>query len=302
MSEIKTRKEILFLYEVIDSNPNGDPLEGNKVRIDSETQQAIVTDVRLKRTVRDYLISQGKDVFVRPVYEGTKLLTKKNVLDRDLGKNVNEDAVLQKYIDLRLFGATIAEKDARITFIGPIQFRFGRTLHPVEPQFYKGTTVFPSKEKKLVGGKEEDVEQGTFTDIHKIPYGLISFYGVVNENAAKETKLTEDDVNLLYEGLWNGTKNLVTRSKFSHNPKLLLVIDYKEPNFFIGDIDRLISPNCEKPPRKFSEIGINFDSLLDEVDNVKEKIKKLGVQTTGGKKDITSNFKEELQKILNTLS
>lgn len=292
MSEIKTRKEILFLYEVIDSNPNGDPLEGNKVRIDSETQQAIVTDVRLKRTVRDYLISKGSPVFVRPVYEGTKLLTKKKVLEKDLGSEVSKDKVIDKYIDLRLFGATIAEEKARITFTGPVQFRFGRTLHPVEEQSHKGTTVFPSEEGK---------EQGTFTDIHKIPYGLISFYGIVNENAAKETKLTEDDVNLLYEGLWNGTKNLITRSKFSHNPKLLLVVDYKEPNFFIGDIDRLISSNCEKPPRKFSEIGINFDSLLDGIDNVKEKIKKLGVQTTGGKKDITSNFKEELQKILNTL-
>jgi len=192
---------------------------------------------------------------------------------------------------LRLFGATIAETEARITCTGPVQFRFGRTLHPVEPQFYKGTTVFPSGEGK---------EQGTFTDIHKIPYGLIAFYGVVNENAAKDTKLTQEDVNLLYEGIWNGTKNLITRSKFSHNPKLLVVIDYKEPNFFIGDIDKLLSSGIKKP-RKFEEVGINFSNLLDKIGSASGKIHQITVYTPEGQNVVKSGFKEEMRKILQNL-
>jgi len=289
---IKTRKEILFLYEVIDSNPNGDPLEGNKVRIDSETQEAIVTDVRLKRTVRDYLISKGEKVFTRPVWENGELLEKRNILKKDFSKEkISKEEVLKYYIDLRLFGATIAEKEARIICTGPVQFRFGRTLHPVEPQFYKGTTVFPSGEGK---------EQGTFTDIHKIPYGLIAFYGVVNENAAKDTKLTEEDVNLLYEGMWNGTRSLITRSKFSHNPKLLIVIDYKDQNFFIGDIDRLLSSDKQKP-RRFEDVGVNFSNLLNRIGNASEKIKQIKVYISEEPTTINKNFKEELEKTIQSL-
>jgi CRISPR-associated protein Csh2 len=75
---------------------------------------------------------------------------------------------------------------------------------------------------------------------YNISYGLIGFHGVINENAAKHTQLSDTDVNELVEGLWNGTKNLLTRSKKGHIPRLLIKVDYSQKGFFIGDLlDRL---------------------------------------------------------------
>ena len=65
MSKIENRSEILFLYDIENANPNGDPNDENKPRIDEETGKNIVTDVRLKRTIRDYLMVNGHDIFVR---------------------------------------------------------------------------------------------------------------------------------------------------------------------------------------------------------------------------------------------
>jgi len=223
MSDVLTsRHEILFLYDVKDSNPNGDPIDENKPRIDEETGVNIVTDVRLKRTIRDYLHDNKKmEVFVREVKkEDGNLKTKEDRLD-DLQINSPED-LINKCIDIRLFGATAAIKERTITFTGPVQFKFGRSLHRVKLDYVKGTTVMPSKEAR---------KQGTFTEVYTLPYSLIVFHGIANENAARYTQMTSQDYELLMEAIWNGTKNLISRSKFGQMPRLLLDIEYKDPNF-----------------------------------------------------------------------
>jgi CRISPR-associated protein Csh2 len=104
---IKNRSEILFLYDVKDANPNGDPVDENKPRIDEETGVNIVTDVRLKRTVRDYLYEyKGQEVFIREIRkEDGKLKTKEERLD-DFG----DASIIDRCIDIRLFGSTTAVK------------------------------------------------------------------------------------------------------------------------------------------------------------------------------------------------
>jgi CRISPR-associated protein Csh2 len=270
MSEIvSNRSEILFLYDVKDINPNGDPLDENKPRIDEETMQNLVTDVRLKRTVRDYLYDfLDEEVFVREVRkEDETLKTKEERLD-DLKIDSAED-LTNACVDIRLFGATAAVKKRTITLTGPVQFRIGRSLHKVQLKFIKGTTVYPS---------DKGSKQGTFTEMHVLPYSLICFYGVVNENAAKHTRLTEEDVDKLMEGLWNGTKNLISRSKVGQIPRLLLKVNYNEKNYHIGDLDSMIKLESDKRDEELrdpQDYVLDAANLLETLKANKHKIKSI---------------------------
>ncbi|MDN5330864.1 MAG: CRISPR-associated protein Csh2 [Tepidanaerobacteraceae bacterium] len=251
MACIKNRSEILFLYDVTDANPNGDPVDENKPRIDEETGVNIVTDVRLKRTVRDYLYYyKNLDVFVLELRDDKGNLKTKE--DRLADFKDNEE-IIKKCIDVRLFGATTAVKDKTMTLTGPVQFKYGRSLHRVNVMYVKGTTVMPSG---------QDKKQGTFTEKYILPYSLIAFYGIVNENAAANQgiDLTEEDVMYLLEGLWNGTKNLISTSKAGQMPRLLLQVVYKEKNFHTGELDKRIKFVSEKNDEEIRDIK---DGVLD---------------------------------------
>jgi CRISPR-associated protein Csh2 len=298
MSElIKNRSEIVFLYDIKDANPNGDPLDENKPRIDEETGINIVTDVRLKRTIRDYLmnfkdyngkINIDKDIFVREIEipDSQGCIQDGKTRAKDFKENSEE--VLKKCIDVRLFGAVIPlegkakkkkveepekeEKEDRkgrsITYTGPVQFRMGRSLHKVELKHIKGTGAFASK---------PGATQKTFREEDILPYSLISFYGIINENAAQYTKLTEDDIYLLLEGMWNGTKNLISRSKVGQMPRLLLKVNYKEQNYHIGDLDKLITIKdieqmSQEKIRDISGFELDASKLINTLNNNKNKI------------------------------
>ncbi|CAG0995730.1 hypothetical protein METP3_02936 [Methanosarcinales archaeon] len=292
MSEIKNRSEILFLYDVTYANPNGDPMDENKPRIDEETGINIVTDVRLKRTIRDYLINfknKKDEIFVKEIVKDDgKQKTREERIEEENIKTLNDAEKLPaKYLDLRLFGATIGlkakkpkpgedeekgQKGTSLTWTGPVQFKFGRSLHKVALTFVKGTTVMPSK---------EGLAQGTFTEKYVLPYSLIAFYGIINENAASNQRLmvTEADVSLMLEGIWNGTKNLISGSKFGQVPRLLVQVVYKEGNFYIGELDkriaRITNKTSDKEIRDISDLKIDITNLLKALTDNKDKIEKI---------------------------
>ncbi len=316
---IKNRSEILFLYDVKDANPNGDPVDENKPRIDEETRVNIVTDVRLKRTIRDYLINfknKYNEIFVKEIVEEDgKQKTRENRIEEEGIKTLEDAAKLLKYLDIRLFGATIGlkgskgkkkeeseDKDAKgssITWTGPVQFKYGRSLHKVNLTFIKGTTVMPSK---------EGLAQGTFTERYILPYSLIVFYGIVNENAAKTQNipLTDEDVDLMIEGMWNGTKNLISGSKFGQMPRLLMQIVYKEgQNFHIGELDKLISLISEitdEAIRDISEVKIDITKLLNTLNNYKEKIEKIRIKVDDRVKFVKESKEIDLKSALSGFS
>lgn len=274
---IKNRQEILFLYDVTDANPNGDPLDENKPRIDEETGINIVTDVRLKRTIRDYLYSykgfdgsEGKDIFVRELASEKTTGGIKDGKARAKDFKENLDEILEKAIDIRLFGGVIPLDKASITFTGPVQFNMGRSLNKVNLKHIKGTGAFASGDGKA---------QKTFREEYILPYSLISFHGIINENAAKETRLTDEDVELMDEAIWNGTKNLITRSKMGHMPRLMLRVVYKaEQNFFIGDLQNkveLVFDTAEEKIRTIKDFAIKMDELINELIEYKDKIEKV---------------------------
>lgn len=271
---VKNRSEILFLYDVTDANPNGDPMDENKPRIDEETGLNIVTDVRLKRTIRDYLHDyKKKDIFILEIRDDKgKLRTKEDRL-KDFKNNPQE--VIKDCIDIRLFGATTAVEDQTMALTGPVQFKYGRSLHKVDLTYVKGTTVMPSAAEK---------KQGTFTERYILPYSLIAFYGVVNENAVSAQHLgtTDEDISLMLEGIWNGTKNLISGSKFGQIPRLLMQVVYKEGNFYIGELDKRISLSTnttnDKEIRDISDVKIDITNLTKALDCYKGKIEKISLK------------------------
>lgn len=230
---IQNRSELLFLYDVKYANPNGDPMDANRPRIDEDSKHCLVTDVRLKRTIRDYLMNNGYsgeknskgDIFIRD--ENGKPVTgaKRGESYKD------KDEFKEKFIDVRLFGGVSAVGKKKFNFTGPVQFGMGKSLHQVKENFIKGTGAFATK---------EGADQKTFREEYNITYGLIGFHGIINETAATHTELTDEDISAFLKGIWFGTKELISRSKKGHMPRLLIKIDY-EPGYYIGDLIELLS-------------------------------------------------------------
>jgi CRISPR-associated protein Csh2 len=275
MSEIiNKRSEILFLYDIENANPNGDPLNENRPRFDTEDSTVLVTDVRLKRTIRDYWYeykgfngTNGSDVFVRETTynEGDKEYIKDG---KRRAKDFNEqvEKILNTCIDIRTFGGVIPLSNASITRIGPVQFQMGRSLNKTEIIEEQGTGAFASGDKKA---------QATFRTEYKIPYAIIGFNGIINEKSAQYSKMTDYDKELLLEGIWDGTKSLISRSKFGQTPLLLMVIDYNEP-FYIGSLRQRIKLDTgevnEMQIRNVKDYKIDVSELVEELKANKDKI------------------------------
>jgi len=269
MTTINNRSELLFLYDIQHANPNGDPNDENKPRIDEETGRNIVTDVRLKRTIRDYLFENKKqEIFVREITfdDGTIQDGKTRAADFGKDRKTVTENVLEKCIDVRLFGSTIPLEKDSVTFTGPVQFKMGQSLHPVKIEYIKGTGAFASKPKS---------KQKTFREEYVVAYSLIAFHGIINENAAKHTRLTDNDVGLLIESIWNGTKGLISRSKFGQMPRLFIKVNYSAENFFIGDLDHLVkikTDKLEEELRSPEDYKLDVCRLLKAVDKYNDKI------------------------------
>ncbi|WP_374165240.1 type I-B CRISPR-associated protein Cas7/Csh2 [Arcticibacter sp. MXS-1] len=280
MSElIKNRSEILFLYEIENANPNGDPLNENRPRFDNEDASVIVSDVRLKRTIRDYWFEYkgydgkgDKDIFVRETRysEGDKEYVSDGKR-RALSFSESREKVLNSCIDIRVFGGVLPLKNDSITLTGPTQFQMGRSLHKTEVVTEQGTGAFAAGDKK---------SQATFRTEYKLPYALIGFNGVINEKAAQYSLMSEDDKNLLTEGIWEGTKNLISRSKFGQNPVLLIVINYTG-SFYIGNLRQRLRIESEKNDlalRGLEDFQIDLSAILAELKANRDKIESVDIR------------------------
>ncbi len=278
---LNNRSEILFLYDIENANPNGDPLNENRPRFDTESSTILVTDVRLKRTIRDYWYeykgfngNEGKDVFVRETTykDGDKEYIKDG---KRRAKDFDEqvERILKTCIDIRVFGGVIPLSNASITKIGPVQFQMGRSLNKTEIIEEQGTGAFASGDNK---------SQSTFRTEFKVPYAIIGFNGIINEKAAYYSQMSVEDKELLLEGIWEGTKNLISRSKFGQTPLFLLTIDYNEP-FYIGNLRQRIRLNTgeknELQIRGVEDYQLEITGLLDALKEHKDKIKNVTLRT-----------------------
>ena len=281
--------EILFIYDAKMCNPNGDPDEENKPRMDYLTNRNLVSDVRLKRYIRDYLQSKGYEIWVSKIEEEivdatTRLQTLAEKYNEEKGKKVDIkkpdknfiEWLLDTLIDVRFFGATMPikggeERGGGLNFTGPIQFTWGYSLNPVE--------IMPSSSiTSTFAGRGE--EYGTIGKDWRVYYSLIAFYGIVSSKRAEKTKLKVEDILLLDNTLIEAIPSeATTRSKIGQNPRLLIRVEYHKGNF-IGDFRRYvqIKPKENKNIdniRDITDFELDISNLNTTLESIKKRINKI---------------------------
>ena len=222
MSEVlKTRYEFVILFDVENGNPNGDPDAGNMPRIDPETGHGIVTDVCLKRKIRNYVETVKEDSTDYRIYvkDGVPLnrsdaeaYRELDVTDKTVKEKKKEDPELDRKIrdwmcknfyHIRTFGAVVT------TFVkaalncgqvrGPVQLGFARSVEPVTPQALTIARITQATQKDI-----EEKGSHTLGDKFIIPYGLYRCEGYISANLARKvTGFTEEDLSLLWEAILN---------------------------------------------------------------------------------------------------
>jgi len=277
------KSEILFLYESTYSMPNGDPFTGEQ-RYDDETKKALVSDVRIKRFIRDYFVENGRDVYVindkSQLREGVKgsgaalrMLSLKNkfkddesVLREGKKGKIEFDAlkILQKCIDVRLFGGISTEEGDAVNLTGAVQFALlNPSLNSTDLRIHQNTSVFSSSEEKSRGAI------GTTT---VVPYSINQIHGWINPFSAKHTGLTEEDIGEMFKALWESVNNANTRTKSNQNSLLLIQIVYSEPNKKLYGVDRfikLVSEKRDEQIRTSDDYSLDFSALKEIADNDK---------------------------------
>lgn len=270
-SKIVKRRGIIYVYGFEWCNPNGDPSFDNEPRIFGE--RVFVTDVFLKRRIRDYIYSKlGKEVFVREIIneKGERVTPEERVRDlikdeKDL--NTIKKKLLENCWDLRVFGFLIPipgkekEEGLSIKSIGPTQISFGISLNKVEKMDVSITNVMASKEEKKKGG--------AIGKKYVVPVAIVEHFIFINNITAKETNMSEDDYKSLIETLQN-LKLAPTLSTSSKNstPLFIVEIEFYENRYanFFGLLDA--KEKTEKPT-SLRDYEIDTTRLFEKINELK---------------------------------
>jgi len=281
---IKNNSEILFLYDAKMCNPNGDPDDENKPRMDYIRNINLVSDVRLKRYIRDYLMNyKNQEIFVCKVdgetVDATNRLKelinkyaeeiKKDEKMKDLFKDNKPDEkklsnhlpwLLSKLTDVRLFGATMPLKSEKgkgtsISFTGPIQFNWGYSLNKVTGPMESNTIT-----STFAGAGEE---HSTMGKDYRVAYSLIAFHGIISAKRAEYTELIDKDIELFDDAMINAIPmEATTRSKTGQETLLYIRVEYTSADFFSGDFRRYIKIK-DKEWDDTTKLGSITDYILD---------------------------------------
>lgn len=262
------KREFIFLYDAKDCVPNGDPFTGEQ-RYDEDVQMALVSDVRLKRYIRDFIDFNYENETIFYSDKSGKKTTGLRASEESVKKDnptENLKELKKKCIDVRLFGTVVAKgkgknEEYNIQATGAVQFKlFNRTLNKVFLPTTQNTTIMKSGEDKT---------QGSMATFSYLPYGLFSCVGYFNPTTAKENLINEDlkDLEKMKIALWNEINTKNTRSKAGQQSRLFIDIEYNDDYYKIPDIEYSISLKDEKKfkYRKFDDIKADLDfSKLEE--------------------------------------
>lgn len=300
------KSEILFLYESAYSTPNGDPFTGEQ-RYDDETKQILVSDVRIKRFIRDYLALFGHEIYV---VSDTSLAVAKESGSAARMKSLKakyKDTkaaldILKKCIDVRMFGGISTEEKDNANITGAVQFALlNPSLNEVDLRIHQTTSVFVSSVEK---------KQGAIGTTTVVPYSLNQIHGWINPFSAEQTGLTEADVQILFSALWESINNANSRSKSNQNSMLLLNIVYTEPNKKIYRAEKLIKMNPKdnkrsEQVRHFEDYDFDFSKLYEAInaDIVEEvqyytEIPALENKLIAGQSKFTKMTLENISKVI----
>ncbi|MEA4883025.1 MAG: type I-C CRISPR-associated protein Cas7/Csd2 [Clostridia bacterium] len=205
---VDRRYEFVLFFDVENGNPNGDPDAGNMPRIDPETSHGLVTDVCLKRKIRNYveLTRGGQEGFEIYVKEGVVLNTQhrraytdQNIepVSKKLANNELTKFMCEHFYDIRTFGAVMTTEVNCGQVRGPVQLNFARSIDPIVPQEVTITRVAVTSEKDA---ERKEHEMGRK---HIVPYALYRSEGYVSAPLAERTGFSEEDLSLLWEALIN---------------------------------------------------------------------------------------------------
>ena len=271
---LKNRYEFVLLYDVENGNPNGDPDAGNMPRIDPETGYGIVTDVCLKRKIRNYveMITSDKAGYRIYVKEGIPLnqnhveAYKANGLES--GEKVSLSDVQKarrwmcaNFFDVRTFGAVMTTGDNCGQVRGPVQLNFSRSIDPITQQEVTIT-------RQTVTRIEDAEKERTMGRKHIVPYGLYRVEGYVSaklaNDATKGTGFSEEDLELLWEALANMFEHdrSAARGKMATRKLVIFKHDSDLGNASAHSLFELVkvSKKAEaNPPRSFSDYVVSVD-------------------------------------------
>ena len=211
MSELNNRIDFVYIFDVQDGNPNGDPDAGNLPRVDTETGMGLVTDVCLKRKVRNYVqvtkgCIDGYDIFIKEKAVLNTLIDAaheeenvKQAAEKD--KTAEARTVMcKKYYDIRTFGAVMSTGKNAGQVRGPIQFTFARSIDPIATMEHSITRMAVATEEEA---KKQKGDNRTMGRKATIPYGLYLCHGFISANLANQTGFSEEDLTLFWEALKN---------------------------------------------------------------------------------------------------
>lgn len=276
---IKNRYDFVFLFDVKDGNPNGDPDFDNQPRIDFETREGLVSDVCIKRKVRNYVqlkVEAGEldaskyDVFIR---QG-------NILN-DLIKQGKEHAtgdvakgrigMCERFFDIRTFGAVMSTGDSLGVVRGPVQFVFSRSIDSVDSKTHSLTRCC------ITDSKDGD-KDNTFGNKSTVSYGLYRMHGYISAFDAEKCHFTENDLNLLWEALANAFEHDHAAARGEMNARALIVFKHESKlgNARSGQLFDLIKVSKKEGvefPRNFEDYEITRkDDIVKQLKDISENI------------------------------
>lgn len=280
MTQLNNRYEFVMLFDVENGNPNGDPDAGNMPRVDAETGHGIVTDVCLKRKIRNYVEAVCEDMSSYNILiKNDKALNRKfteayeacELKTKEKGKDASSVAKARKYIcdnyfDVRTFGAVMSTGDDPCGIVrGPVQINFARSIDPVFPQEITITRQAITKEGEA---KETEMGKKAF-----VPYGLYRAEGYVSALLAQKTGFSEEDLDIL----WNAIENMFEIDHSAARGKLCLrkLIIFKHDSL-LGNapshvlFDKVIverKANVETP-RRFDDYEVSILEMPNGVETI----------------------------------
>lgn len=282
MNKLAKHSEILFIWDAKMCNPNGDMSADNAPRFDEIDEKAIISDVRVKRTIRDDLqYRKNQLIFINNkeiIESGLNAEGRFDQIKKAIEDDSDELSIFLSCIDNRLFGG-VAPKSG-IQLVGAVQFTWTKSMNRTETVLKSGTGAFATKSKE----KGEKKHTKTFRVDNYIPYGIFPLYGTINSLQAKKSSATEEDIALMLNSLWMGTKLLNTRSKEGQKPRLLMRIIYKEnSHYFTGLLDEMIKLDNEDSNmlRSINDANINFDELITSLNSAEKVVEKIEVVLDG---------------------
>ena len=270
MAELKNRIDFVYIFDVQDGNPNGDPDAGNLPRVDAETGMGLVTDVCLKRKVRNYIqvakgCADGYDIFIKEKAVLNKSIdaaheeeSVKNATDKT---SAAKDVMCKKYYDIRSFGAVMSTGKNAGQVRGPIQITFARSIDPIAVMEHSITRMAVATEKEA---EKQGGDNRTMGRKATVPYGLYVCHGFISANLANQTGFSEEDLALFWDALQNmfdvdrsAARGLMSAQKlivFKHES----VLGNAPANKLFALVK--VEKKCDGTPRKFEDYEVIVDS------------------------------------------